>query len=568
MAKTFEELSVKFTADIADLNKKLDTIEGKLVKTGAIVEKQSAKMSKAFASFGRLLTVSAIVAGATALSRYQSNIDALGSELVDMSGRANVGIESLQRLRFAADQNGASAQGMDTALLKLNKAMGEARGGSDEMQRAFKSLGLLDLVQSGAKTDEVMVALADSFAQIKDPALQAAIASKIMGKTADELIPLLSGGSAELVKLAGQLPDAALKSDELAHKLDAMNDSTAKFNLKVQALSAWLEGGFVDAFNAAADAAEGFWFAMNGGLTGLAKSDAPLTNIQKNLLAATRANPVKLPERPKVKVDNPGVKNLFGSSGGGGSGGETKEAQATRQYEEAVSDLNFQFEQLTKSEEAAAYAETLRNELSRAGVTLDSARGEQIALLVARNDDMRKSVEAIAAAEEAAAEQGQKWIDMREQAGDAVASAFERAIVEGESLRDTFAGLLQDLAKLIFQKMVFDQISKAVGGSGGLIDAIIGGHAMGGAANPGNAYMVGEAGPEIFMPKVPGSIIPNRSIGQGGGGFTYAPTINSSGGNIAEIRQILAKDKQDLIRIMPKIIADKQRRNGLGGAFG
>jgi hypothetical protein len=47
-----------------------------------------------------------------------------------MSGRANVGVEALQRLRFAADQNGASTDGMNIALTKLNKAMGEARVGS------------------------------------------------------------------------------------------------------------------------------------------------------------------------------------------------------------------------------------------------------------------------------------------------------------------------------------------------------------------------------------------------------------------------------------------------------
>lgn len=565
MAKTFDELSVKFTADIADLTRKLDTIEGKIVKTGAAFEKQGARMSKSFATFGRLLSVSAVVAGATTLSRYQSSIDALGSELVDMSGRANVSIEALQRLRFAADQNGASAQGMDLALIKLNKAMGEARGGSAEMQRAFKSLGLLELVQSGARTDQVMTALADSFAQVKDPALQAAVASKIMGKTADELIPLLSGGSAELIKLAGALPDAALKSDELAQKLDAMNDTTAKFNLKVQALSAWLEGGFVDAFNAASDAAEGFWLAMNGGLTGLAKSDAPLTNIQKNLLAATKASPVKLPERPKVAVDQRGVRDLFSSSGGADANARktAEAAQATKLYNDAIADLNFQFEQLGRSEEAAAYQETLRNELSRAGVTLDSARGEEIAQLVARNDDMRKSIEAISEAEQAAADAGQKWIDMRDQAGDAVASAFERAILEGENLRQTIGGLLQDLAKLIFQKLVFDQISNAV--SGGL--GIVGGKALGGTVSPGNSYMVGESGPEVFVPKVPGNIVPNRGGSAGGGGFTYAPVINSNGGDMAQIRQMLAKDKQDLIKLMPKIMIDRQRRNGLGGAF-
>ena len=49
-----------------------------------------------------MFTVGLAVAGARALANYQTALDKVGSELVDMSGRANIGIEALQRL-LAAD---------------------------------------------------------------------------------------------------------------------------------------------------------------------------------------------------------------------------------------------------------------------------------------------------------------------------------------------------------------------------------------------------------------------------------------------------------------------------------
>jgi hypothetical protein len=54
--------------------------------------------------------------------------------------------------------------------------------------------------------------------------------------------------------------------------------------------------------------------------------------------------------------------------------------------------------------------------------------------------------------------------------------------------------------------------------------------ASGGDTIPGNAYGVGEAGPEIFTPKVPGRITPLNQIGYGaGGGMHIYNTIDARG---------------------------------------
>ena len=266
-----------------------------------------------------------------------------------------------------------------------------------------------------------------------------------------------------------------------------------------------------------------------------------------------------------IKANSGKLSQLLGGGGADRAGAkeQTEKAEAAKRYADAIDDLTFSMSQLSMSEEEAVYQETLRNALATAGTELTTAQTEQITLLVSQMANLSAAQQAIAEADAANAEAGQKWIDLKEGAGDAVASAFERAIIEGESLRETFAGLLQDLAKLIFQKLVFDAISKSISGGFG-----VGGMAMGGGVNPGNAYTVGESGPELFVPKVPGTIVPNRALGAGGGGVVIHSTVNASGGvNKSEMQTLLNQRDKQLVRMLPGILVDKKRRNALQGAF-
>ena len=80
-------------------------------------------------------------------------------------------------------------------------------------------------------------------------------------------------------------------------------------------------------------------------------------------------------------------------------------------------------------------------------------------------------------------------------------------------------------------------------GIGGFLGGILGGlFANGGRPPVGKASVVGERGPELFVPKVAGTIIPNDKIG--GGGTTNVVTVNvdasgsSISGNTADANQL------------------------------
>lgn len=107
--------------------------------------------------------------------------------------------------------------------------------------------------------------------------------------------------------------------------------------------------------------------------------------------------------------------------------------------------------------------------------------------------------------------------------GDSFADMFGDAITGAQSLKESIADLALDLGKLAISNG-FQTLLSNTGGGGffSSIASIFGGaRAMGGPVSAGQAYLVGERGPEIFAPGRNGTIIPNG----GEAGHTFSPTI-------------------------------------------
>lgn len=85
-----------------------------------------------------------------------------------------------------------------------------------------------------------------------------------------------------------------------------------------------------------------------------------------------------------------------------------------------------------------------------------------------------------------------------EHAGERIARALGSAAIGGETAFKRLAKvILEELAKIALQR-IFTQ------GGGKL--PFFGGKAAGGAVNTGGAYLVGERGPEVFVPRQAGEI--------------------------------------------------------------
>ncbi len=102
---------------------------------------------------------------------------------------------------------------------------------------------------------------------------------------------------------------------------------------------------------------------------------------------------------------------------------------------------------------------------------------------------------------------------------DSFADTLTNALMTGKFAFQDFArSVILDITRIIAKQMIMLALQRAAGffgfggfSLGGLFN-FGGGKAQGGAVQGGKAYMVGEKGPEMFVPNQSGNIVPNNQI--------------------------------------------------------
>ena len=157
------------------------------------------------------------------------------------------------------------------------------------------------------------------------------------------------------------------------------------------------------------------------------------------------------------------------------------------------------------------------------------ALGETAAQKVLADQQMAASASQLAAAQDFANDKMQTLQD-----------GFIDAIIAGESFADVLGNVAAQMAKAWAQAALFGNgpLGGQGGGglfsglfqSGGFLSQVFGGfRAAGGPVRGDKAYVVGEKGPEVIVPKSPGTVIPNHELGGGGLTASFAPSIHVSG---------------------------------------
>ena len=166
--------------------------------------------------------------------------------------------------------------------------------------------------------------------------------------------------------------------------------------------------------------------------------------------------------------------------------------------------------------------------------------------------------------------------DLKEQAENAkmVKDAFESlSVTIKDDIKNGIAGLIKGTATLgdmlnnIADKLInvgldhilFGSVLGAAGGGGGGLLGLLG-FANGGRPPVGKPSIVGEKGPELFVPKSSGTIIPNDKLG-GGGSTNISVNVDASGSSVQGDEQ-QGKELGRLISAAIQSELIKQRRPG------
>lgn len=223
--------------------KGVEKAEAAIKKTTNVAKNLAAAMGKAAeeaAKLGADVLGGALKASSAALTAYATAATAAGKAIVSatkdaaqyaddintLSKQTGIDTETLQKFKYAENLIDVDVETISKSLAKLTKNMTSS---SKDVQGAFATLGvsLRDNVTGELRNnEEVFGEIIDALGKIENETQRDNLAMQIFGKSAQELNPLILGGSEKLKQLGDSAKETGLiLSQEALNDLNDFNDS-------------------------------------------------------------------------------------------------------------------------------------------------------------------------------------------------------------------------------------------------------------------------------------------------------------------------------------------------------
>lgn len=189
---------------------------------------------------------------------------------------------------------------------------------------------------------------------------------------------------------------------------------------------------------------------------------------------------------------------------------------------------------IDKQNELALLQQTnpLKRDLLQIEQYLNSEEVKRLQLTDEQLNKLRELLTAMAQIKNKSDEMSQLYADIGMSIKDGVVGAIQGAIDGTKSLQQVATDLLNSIANRLLDVAVNLALFGAISGTGtggGLLGKLIKPRAKGGSVSAGQPYLVGERGPELFMPGRSGGIAPTGSFG---GGVNVVVNVDASGSNV------------------------------------
>lgn len=232
--------------------------------------------------------------------------------------------------------------------------------------------------------------------------------------------------------------------------------------------------------------------------------------------------------------------------------------EAQQKLNPLIKDYGFQVEQ------ARIYQELL-NDAQKRGVEVTPEMKKGLEELAANYATATAARNQLTEAQTLAAQSAQQGSEF----GKDLLGGFISDLRSGKTAAEALAGALSKVADKLLDMALNSAFGLGPGGNGtggplSFIGTLLGGlfRANGGPVEAGQPYIVGEKRPELFVPNVPGRIVPrvptaNSGSGAGGGGGTTVVTINAPinapGADAAALARV-ERSVQELGKNIPKMV--------------
>jgi hypothetical protein len=205
-----QKLVVRIGADLSELNSKLDQA-GRSI--GAAAQKMGAAGS--MLSKGVTLPLAAVGAGLFAATTKAA---AFADQIDKTAIRTGLSRGALQELHFVTDQLGVSFEAVQNSVGAFTRAIPQIESGTGDTAEAFQRLGVQLRGADGQirSMSQLYPEMVRSLANMSDEVERNALATKVFGRGAQELVPLLAAGGDKIDELTRRARELGLVMDDAA----------------------------------------------------------------------------------------------------------------------------------------------------------------------------------------------------------------------------------------------------------------------------------------------------------------------------------------------------------------
>lgn len=220
--------------EIDDAGDSASDSSSKFEALGTICKTVAATMAAAFAA----ITAASVAAGKALVSMTKEGAT-FADNVLTASTVTGISTEKLQEYMYAAELVDVSVDTLTGSMKKNISAMKSAADGSSTYVEAYEQLGVQVTDVEGNLRDSEMVywELIEALGRVENETERDALAMTILGKSAQELNPLIEAGSYKMQELGEQAKEAGyVLSDDLLNSYGALDDQIQYLNNGTTAL--------------------------------------------------------------------------------------------------------------------------------------------------------------------------------------------------------------------------------------------------------------------------------------------------------------------------------------------
>ena len=515
-----------------------------------VADSLKAVTAAAFSMRGALVAAGA-AAGMGLLIRQSVNAT---DALAKTASRIGTTTREMQKLQFASEITGLNIQQANMALQRFSRRAAEAARGTGEAQGVIRELGLDARELAKAPLSEAMLMLADAFENVEGGTQQLRIAFKLFDSEGAGMVTMLNQGSEAMRELFQEAEALGfLLSANAVAGVEETQDAFTRLSYVLAGLRDQFVAVIAPAIQFVTDQLTAF-IAKNVDAKGSLETFARETIADFILGLANITQGIAVVTGAIAEFGNYIIELLNGISAA---------INTFFELDQGLSNIEFRFGDTSiKMQEFTAFLVALAEQTRNA----TGAQADFNSELEKTPNIFQRISDAMEVAIKQVPEIDQLITNFTRGAMNTFTQAFTDAVTGAKSfadaVKDMARSVINSLIKMLVQyyitKPLFDAITGFIGGVGGGGSAPAG-RAVGGPVSAGRPYIVGENGPELFVPSAGGQVVPN---GRMGGGATVNQTINISTGVAQTVRA-------EVLNLMPQIaesakaaVADSRMRGG------